>query len=57
MKWLIPVLLLAGCQFVIPELPTVAEICAMPAELRGPQLERIGSTEADMAFACALMDK
>lgn len=57
MKWLIPVLLLAGCQFVVPNLPTVADVCALPPALRGPQLERIGSTEADMAVACLLLDK
>jgi len=37
-------------------LPTVAQVCALPPALRGPALERIGSTETDMALACALLN-
>lgn len=53
---------LAACDQLPPflqnlPLPTVAEVCALPPALRGPALEQIGSTEADMALACALLDK
>lgn len=55
-------LALAGCEQLpgildrLP-LPTVAEICALPPDLRAHALEQVGSTEADMALACALLDK
>jgi hypothetical protein len=55
-------LALAGCAQLpavlanLP-LPTVAEVCAIPPALRGPALEKVGSSETDMALACALLNK
>lgn len=46
---------LSGCQFALPKLPTPAELCAMPADVRAAMAEAMQSTPEQLALACAVV--
>lgn len=45
---------LSACQLALPQLPTPAEICALPPAQRAVLVEALGSTVEAMAIACAV---
>lgn len=46
---------LSACQLALPQLPTPAEVCALPPEARAVLIEAMGSTVEAMALACAVV--
>lgn len=52
---MIAALALSGCQFALPSLPTPADVCALSPAQRAALLEAMGSSEAAMTLACAVV--